>query len=211
MKLITEQTYSDDLDLIKEDIDGKKSYKIKGPFLQSEKLNRNNRIYPRSLLEREIHRYNVEEISKKSSVGELSHPSSVEINPERISHLVESLQLVGNDGVGVAKVLTEFPMGKIVKGMLDEGIKFGVSTRGVGSLNGNKVDDSYRLICIDVVMSPSGPDCYVEGILEGVEYIMDGNRIVEVAINKFKSTLDKKGSRDIYHTLNEFLNDIRKG
>lgn len=211
MKLITEQIFSDDLDLIKEDVDGKRIYKIKGPFLQAEKVNRNKRVYPREIIEREIDRYNREEIANKSSVGELSHPNSPEINPERVCHLIESLKLVGNDGMGVSKVLTELPMGKIVKGMLDEGIKFGVSTRGVGSLNGNKVSDDYRLSCVDVVLQPSGIDCYVEGIYEGAEYIMEGNKIVEVAINKFKSTLDKKGSRDIYHTLNEFLNDIRKG
>jgi hypothetical protein len=136
--------------------------------------------------------------------------NSPHINLDRISHLIESLDMVGNDGIGMAKIL-DTPTGKIASTLLENGIKLGVSSRGVGSLNGNKVGDDFSLICVDIVCDPSAPNAIVDSVYESAEYIMDGNRIVEVAIDKMKSTLDKKGSRDIYHTLNEFLNDIKKG
>ncbi len=212
LKLLREEIDPQDLQVIVETKDNvEKSFKIKGIFIQSELLNRNNRIYPEGLCEREVNRYIAQEISRKNSLGEYQHPQSATVNRERAAILVESLIKDGKNYVGTAKVLTEFPMGKLVYSMLKEGIPTGISTRGLGTVNesNRRVNDDFRLICPDVVDTPSAPDAWVQGILENKEFIISGNLIVEVAVNNLKKKLDKNGSRELVKNFKEFLNNIR--
>jgi len=173
MKLMVE--HSEEVQLVLEEVDGKKKYMIEGIFAQAEKPNRNGRNYPKSILSREVNKFQTV-IEQKMSIGELSHPQSPQIIPERASHLITSLKMEGNNAMGRAKVL-DTPMGKIIKNFLDEGIKLGVSTRGLGSViskNGiNEVQGDYHLVTVDVVSSPSGIDCFVNGVMEGAEWVMD--------------------------------------
>lgn len=210
-KLIREYIEPTQLELvvIPESNGNVKKYKIKGPFIQSEVKNKNGRIYSKSLMEREVSLYNKEKVSQNRAVGELDHSVSPSINLDRISHKVESLTIENNDAIGVASIL-ETPTGKIAQALLDSGIQLGVSTRGVGTLKGNNVNNDYKLICIDIVHDPSAPGAFVEGILENKEYVIDGNNIVEVAIDNMKKTLDKKGSKAIKFALLDFLEEIKK-
>jgi hypothetical protein len=170
MKLIREYTDWQDLEVLTESNERKgMSYKIKGPFIQSEVKNRNGRIYPKTILEREVNRYNTEKINKHNAMGELDHPPSPSVNLDRVSHLVESLIMEGNNGMGVARILPT-PTGKIAESLLESGVQLGVSSRGVGSLTNDKVNGDYRLLAIDIVADPSAPSAYVDGVLEGVEW-----------------------------------------
>lgn len=209
LKLLREEISPDDLSVMVED-GAEKSFKIKGIFIQSEILNRNNRIYPESLCEREVNRYISQEISRKNSLGEYQHPQSAIVNRERAAILIESLVKDGKNYIGTAKVLKEFPMGKLVYSMLKEGIPTGISTRGLGTVNesNRRVNSDFRLLCADVVDTPSAPDAWVQGILENKEFIIDGNLITEIVINDFKRKLDKNGSRDLVKNLKEFLNSL---
>ena len=139
------------LELICEEKEGQPStYKIKGPFLQAEVKNKNGRIYGQSLLEREVGVFNKEKIKENRAYGELDHPPTPTVNLQNVSHMIESLVMEGNDGIGIAKIL-DTPNGRIVETLLKAGAKPGVSTRGVGSLNGSKVNDDFKLITVDVV------------------------------------------------------------
>lgn len=209
MLLITEYRDYQEMETICEqkDENSKKTYRIKGPFLQAEVKNRNGRIYEQSLLEREIKIFNENKIKQKQAWGELDHPTNPSINLDRVSHMIESLNMEGNNGIGVAKILPT-PMGKIVETLLESGGKLGVSTRGVGSLKGNKVNEDYRLITVDVVADPSAPNAFVEGILEGKEYIMQDNVIVEKAIENLEEDLAKHGSRELLNDLQKFISKI---
>ena len=155
---------------------GEKKYFIEGIFAQAELKNRNGRIYPKKVLEKAVESYQ-SVIEAKRALGELNHPPHPNINPERASHLIEKLVWEGNNVMGRAKILTSLPMGKIVKGLIDEGVSFGVSTRGMGSIsesNGVKiVQDDFVLNTVDVVSDPSGIDCWVEGVLESKEWVID--------------------------------------
>lgn len=155
---------------------GEKKYFIEGIFAQAELKNRNGRIYPKKVLEKAVESYQ-SVIEAKRALGELNHPPHPNINPERASHLIEKLVWEGNNVMGRAKILTSLPMGKIVKGLIDEGVNFGVSTRGMGSIsesNGVKiVQDDFVLNTVDVVSDPSGIDCWVEGVLESKEWVID--------------------------------------
>ena len=158
------------------DISGEKKYFIEGVFAQAEKQNRNNRIYGKSVLEKAVAAYQPM-IDARRALGELNHPPHPNVNPERASHLIEKLVWEDNNVMGRAKILTTLPMGKIAKGLIDEGVSFGVSTRGMGSIsekNGVKlVQDDFVLNTIDLVSDPSGIDCFVNGVMEGKEWIFD--------------------------------------
>lgn len=191
---------------------GEKKYFIEGIFAQAELKNRNGRIYPKKVLENAVRNF-MPMVEAKRAIGELNHPSSPSINPERASHLIEQLTWEGNNVMGRAKILTSLPMGKIAKGLIDEGVKFGVSTRGMGSVTESKdakiVGEDFVMNTIDLVSDPSGPECFVEGILENKEWIMDvfGNwRLVEQA-KTFTKTINTKQLHE--HKLKLFENFLR--
>lgn len=176
MKLITE-VYNDDCEILKEaSEDGKKHYYIEGIFMQGDIQNRNGRIYPSTILENEMHRYDRDFIKTKRALGELGHPAGPQINGDRVSHLIVNMKKDGSNFVGKAKILST-PMGEIVKTFMDEGVKIGVSTRGLGSVkqkNGlMEVQDDFHLATVDIVTDPSGPNCFVNGIMENTEYYYD--------------------------------------
>ena len=194
MKLISESI--EDVDyLIEDDDSGKKNYKIKGPFLQAEIKNRNGRIYPMPILQKEVNRYNKEYIQKNRAFGELGHPDGPTVNLERVSHLITKLYPDGNNFIGEAKVM-DTPYGKIVKNLIDEGAKLGVSSRGMGSLvrqRGAHVvkDDFYLATAADIVADPSAPNAFVEGIMEGKEWVWENGVVKEVDIEFYKQMLIK--------------------
>lgn len=212
-KLIQEFVHENDIELIAESIDGQKDkqYKIRGVFLEAETRNKNKRIYPLPIVGREVKRYNEEAILTGKSVGELDHSTSPTIDLGKISHKIEELYMQGNQGIGTAKVI-DTPNGRILKALIDEKVKFGVSTKGVGSLGSNGVVNSdYRLIGVDAVQDPSCQSAMVEGILENKEFIIgqDGE-IVEVAINNLEKALEKKYSPELQAiALKLFLKEIR--
>lgn len=157
---------------------GEKSYFIEGVFLQGNMENRNGRVYPMDLLEREVNRYVGEFVTKNRAYGELGHPTSPTINLDRVSHMIKELRREGNNFYGKAKITSTLPMGKIVVGLLDEGASLGVSSRGIGSLRDDRgvmqVQDDYRIAtAADIVADPSAPDAFVRGIMENVEWIVD--------------------------------------
>ena len=195
MKLISESI--EDVDyLIEDDDSGKKNYRIRGPFLQAEIKNRNGRIYPMHILEKEVGRYNKEYIQKNRAFGELGHPDGPTVNLERVSHMITDLHPDGTNFIGEAKVL-DTPYGKFVKNLIDEGAKVGVSSRGMGSLvpmRGAQVvkDDFYLATAADIVADPSAPNAFVEGIMEGKEWVWDNGAVKEMDIDAYKRELDRK-------------------
>jgi hypothetical protein len=194
MKLISESI--EDVDYLIEDDEGKKNYKIRGPFLQAEIKNRNGRIYPMSILEKEVNRYNKEYIQKNRAFGELGHPDGPTVNLERVSHMITALHPDGTNFIGEAKIM-DTPYGKIVKNLIDEGAKLGVSSRGMGSLapqRGAHVvkDDFYLATAADIVADPSAPNAFVEGIMEGKEWVWDNGAVKEMDIDAYKRELDRK-------------------
>ena len=209
MKLIVETVDPSSVETISESNEGEKNWYIQGPFLQADTKNRNGRIYPKKILEREVEKYIKEKVNTKQAVGELDHPPEPTINLDRVSHLVESLKFDGNDCIGRAKIL-DTPCGRTVKAMLAGGVKLGVSSRGIGTINEDTVNDDYNLLCIDIVGDPSALSAYVDGIYESADYIISGNRIVEQAVDNFKEHLAKTGSKELYEALRVFLSDIRK-
>ena len=175
MKLISENVEEVEY-LFEEQEGGSKNYKIRGPFLQAEIKNRNGRIYPMHILEKEVGRYNKEYIQKNRAFGELGHPDGPTVNLERVSHMITRLYPDGTNFIGEAKVM-DTPYGKIVKNLIDEGAKLGVSSRGMGSLvpmRGAQVvkDDFYLATAADIVADPSAPNAFVEGIMEGKEWVL---------------------------------------
>ena len=195
MKLISESI--EDVEyLFEEDAEGKKNYKIRGPFLQAEIKNRNGRIYPMPILEKEVGRYNKEYIQKNRAFGELGHPDGPTVNLERVSHMITKLYPDGTNFIGEAKIM-DTPYGKIVKNLIDEGAKLGVSSRGMGSLapqRGAHVvkDDFYLATAADIVADPSAPNAFVEGIMEGKEWVWDNGAVKEMDIDAYKRELDRK-------------------
>ncbi len=192
MKLITEQI--EEVKFLTEDNDGKKNHYIQGVFLQGEIKNRNGRVYPIDILEREVGRYNEQNIAKNRALGELGHPEGPTVNLDRASHKIESLVREGNNYIGKAKLL-DTPMGQIAKSLLDEGVSLGVSSRGVGSLRemggANYVRDDYQLAtAADIVADPSAPDAFVEGIMEGKEWVWDNGLLKEQEISSIKKGID---------------------
>ena len=177
MQLITE-IYDEDCAVLTEaSEDGKKGYFIEGIFMQGDIKNRNGRIYPANILEKEMNRYDDQFIKTKRALGELGHPNGPQINGDRVSHLITEMKKTGSNFVGKAKILST-PMGQIVKTFIDEGVKVGVSTRGLGSVKPTKegimeVQDDFHLATVDIVTDPSGPNCFVNGIMENTEYYYD--------------------------------------
>ena len=192
MKLITEQI--EEVKFLTEDNNGKKNHYIQGVFLQGEIKNRNGRVYPIDILEREVSRYTTENISKNRALGELGHPEGPTVNLDRASHKIESLVREGNNYIGKAKIL-DTPMGQIAKSLLGEGVSLGVSSRGVGSLRemggANYVRDDYQLAtAADIVADPSAPDAFVEGIMEGKEWVWDNGLLKEQEVSQIKKKID---------------------
>ena len=188
MKLISEEIQ--DAQYLVEETGGKKSYKIKGVFLQSDIKNRNGRIYENDILTKEVKRYSTEFIDKKRAFGELGHPDGPVVNLERVSHMITELKPEGKNFIGEAKIM-DTPYGKIVKGLIDEGAQLGVSSRGMGSLvqkNGaNYVGkDFYLATAADIVADPSAPDAFVEGIMENKEWVWDNGVIKAQDIEEYK-------------------------
>tara|TARA_A100001011_G_scaffold10329_1_gene11473 strand:- start:2085 stop:2735 length:651 start_codon:yes stop_codon:yes gene_type:complete len=187
MKLIREEI--EQVEVIVESRNGKKNLFIEGVFLQGEIKNRNGRMYPMQTLAREVGRYNENFVQKGRALGELGHPDGPTVNLDRVSHKIVSLKESGNNFIGKAKILST-PMGKIASNLLDEGVKLGVSSRGVGSLN--KTNEGYSVVgedftlatAADIVADPSAPDAFVDGIMEGKEWVWDGGIIRERLASK---------------------------
>jgi hypothetical protein len=193
MKLIREEI--NDAQYIVEENEGKKNYSIKGVFLQSDIKNRNGRVYPSNVLMKEVKRYNAEFINKNRAFGELGHPEGPTVNLERVSHMIKKLYPEGKNFIGEAKIM-DTPYGKIVKSLIDEGAKLGVSSRGMGSLvqrNGQNTvgEDFYLATAADIVADPSAPDAFVEGIMETKEWVWNNGILVEQDVEAWKRELIK--------------------
>ena len=195
MKLISEH-FSNDVEYITEETDnGKKNYKLKGVFLQAEIKNRNGRVYPFEVLEKEVGRYNKEFINENRAYGELGHPEGPTVNLDKVSHMVTKLEADGKNFIGEAKVMST-PMGNIVKNIMDDGGKLAVSSRGMGSLtkkNGaNYVnDDFYLATAADIVADPSAPNAFVDGIMEGKEWVWNNGLLQEQEVAEIKNEMER--------------------
>ena len=192
MKLITEQI--DAVEFLIEESGSKKTHFIEGVFLQADIKNRNNRVYSMDVLEKEVGRYSESYISKDRALGELGHPEGPTVNLDRVSHKIISLQREGHNFIGKAKIL-DTPMGRIAKNLIDEGVKLGVSSRGIGSItekNGASYvrDDFMLATAADIVADPSAPDAFVEGIMEGKEWVWNNGILTERYISSIKKQLD---------------------
>ena len=200
MRLISEQI--EEVEFITEELNedtGKKSYKIKGVFMQSDVKNRNGRVYPQEILAKEVAKYNKNFIKEKRAFGELGHPDGPTVNLERVSHMITDLYPDGKNFIGEAKIMAT-PMGEIVKNLMDEGAKLGVSSRGMGSLQSrggtNYVkDDFYLATAADIVADPSAPNAFVEGIMEGKEWVWNNGALVEEELLQMQREFDVKQSK----------------
>lgn len=225
MKLITE-VFNEDCEVLTESAEnGKKHYFIEGIFMQGDLKNRNGRIYPSAVLEKEMNRYNKDFIQTKRALGELGHPDGPQINGDRVSHLITEMKRDGSNFVGKAKILGT-PMGEIVKTFIDEGVKVGVSTRGLGSVKQTKegimeVQDDFHLATVDVVTDPSGPNCFVNGIMENTEYYYDiasgtwkTQEFIEEAVREvkreYKKTVRKIDENTAAKLFENFIKSLRK-
>lgn len=225
MKLITE-VFTEDCAVITEASEsGKKNYFIEGIFMQGDIKNRNGRIYPSQVLEKEMKRYNDQFIKTKRALGELGHPDGPQINGDRVSHLITEMKRDGSNFIGKAKILST-PMGEIVKTFIDEGVKVGVSTRGLGSVKATKegimeVQDDFHLATVDVVTDPSGPDCFVRGIMENTEYYYDitsgtwrAQQVIEEAVKEVKKeyrrTIRKIDENYAARLFENFIRSLKK-
>lgn len=213
MKLITE--HSDNIEYMIEKNDaGIKQYRIEGVFAQAEKKNRNGRIYGKGILEGAVGKYIQEQVNENRAVGELNHPNGPTINLDRVSHRITDLRFEGNDVVGNALIL-DTPMGKIVKGLLEGGVKLGVSTRGMGSLerrnDANYVKEDFQLSTVDIVQDPSAPSAFVNGIMEGVEWVWNNGILEAQEIEKIETEIKntRKEDRSLVE-MREFENFLSK-
>ena len=192
MKLITEQ--NNDIEVLTEEKDGKKSTYIKGVFLQTEITNRNGRMYKFDTMNREVTKYNEEFVNRGRALGELGHPEGPTLNLDRVSHKITELYPEGTNFMGKAKLM-DTPMGKIAKSLLDEGVKLGVSSRGLGSIKKEGscsvvADDFILSTAADIVADPSAPDAFVEGIYEGREWVTVDGKVKERTIEEIKAAID---------------------
>ena len=199
MKLISEEIQ--DAEYLVEDVNGKKNYKIKGVFLQSDIKNRNGRVYPKEIMAKEVNRYQKEFVNKKRAFGELGHPDGPTVNLERVSHMITDLKQEGSNFIGEAKIMNT-PYGKIVKGLIDEGAQLGVSSRGMGSLeqrNGaNYVKNDFMwATAADIVADPSAPDAFVQGIMESKEWVWDNGRLVERDVEAWRREIKSASIRKL--------------
>ena len=216
MKLITEEI--EQVEVIVESRNGKKNLYIEGVFLQSEMKNRNGRMYPKQTLMREVNRYNENFVEKGRALGELGHPDGPTVNLDRVSHKIVSLKESGSNFIGKAKIL-DTPMGQIAKSLIGEGVKLGVSSRGIGSLKPtregfNVVGDDFMLAtAADIVADPSAPDAFVEGIMEGKEWVWEGSILKEKFASDAKRRINtlvdqKRLEENKLDLFNEFINSL---
>ena len=194
VKLISEA--AENIEFITEEKRSGKDYKIRGIFMQADVKNRNGRVYPMEILTKEVTKYNKNFIQQNRAFGELGHPDGPTVNLERVSHMITSLTPDGKNFIGEAKIM-ETPMGKIVKNLMDEGAKLGVSSRGMGSLNQKNGasyvrDDFYLATAADIVADPSAPNAFVEGIMEGKEWVWNNGSLVEAHVADLKKKFDVK-------------------
>ena len=216
MKLITEEI--DQVEVIVEERNGKKNLFIEGIFLQGEIQNRNGRMYPMQTLSREVGRYNENFVTKGRALGELGHPDGPTVNLDRVSHKITSLRQEGNNFIGKAQILST-PMGNIAKSLLGEGVKLGVSSRGVGSLI--KTNEGYSIVgedftlatAADIVSDPSAPDAFVDGIMEGKEWVGDGDvlreRYAQKTYKRINTLVDQKRlDEQKLNLFNDFLSNL---
>ena len=214
VKLISEAV--EEVEYITEEKEnGGKNYKIRGIFMQADIKNRNGRVYPMEVLDEEVKKYNKNFIEQKRAFGELGHPDGPTVNLERVSHMITSLKPDGKNFIGEAKIM-DTPMGKIVKNLMDEGAKLGVSSRGMGSLRqkggANVVsDDFYLATAADIVADPSAPNAFVEGIMEGKEWVWNNGALVEAHVADLKKKFDvKKHQRQVNLEALEFARFLEK-
>ena len=212
MKLITE--INEQVKIITEANEmGGKNFYIEGIFMQAEQKNRNGRIYPLEVLQKETDRYVTESVMKNRAYGELGHPDGPTINLERVSHITKSLRQEGNNFVGKAKIM-DTPYGNIVKNLMNEGAVVGVSTRGMGSLvegkDGTKIvgNDFYLATCSDIIADPSAPDAYVRGIMENKEWVWDNGIIKEIDITRQKHVIQKSSQKDLEENMIKVFKDF---
>ena len=209
MKLIREEIES--VQVLTENNNGKKTFYITGPFLQGDVKNRNGRIYESRILAKEVKRYNEEYVDKNRAMGELGHPDGPTVNLDRVSHKITSLSQDGSNFIGKAKIL-ETPMGRIAGALLNDGVTLGVSSRGMGSLqerDGAKYvgEDFMLATAADIVADPSAPDAFVQGIMEGKEWVWDNGLLKECQVAEAKKALDNTSNleEEILRTFNRFL------
>ena len=210
MKLITEYTENDVEFITEAKEGGGKNYMIEGVFAQAESKNRNGRIYPQMVMEKAVAKYVKDQVNTKRSVGELNHPDGPTVNLDKVSHLIQRLNIEGKNVMGKALIL-DTPNGQIVKGLLEGGVKLGVSTRGMGSLeqrNGAMiVKDDFILNTVDIVQDPSAPTAFVNGIMEGVDWIWNNGIIEARVIEKMETEIKKAKRTDLYEVqTREFKN-----
>ncbi len=203
MKLITEQI--EDVKLVTEGTGDDKKLYIEGVFLQSELKNRNGRMYPFSVLEKEVNRYNEEYVKNKRALGELGHPDGPTVNLDRVSHRITSLKAEGNNFIGKAQIL-DTPMGKIAKSLLGEGVQLGVSSRGMGSIDKREdvnvvMDDFMLATAADIVADPSAPDAFVNGIMEGKEWVWNNGILKETKVAKYQSYMNESTDCNLINKL----------
>jgi len=211
MKLITETI--EDIEVFTEAKDsGGKDYKIKGVFMQADIKNRNGRVYPVATLSKEVQRYTPEYINKRRALGELGHLDGPTVNLERVSHMITSLKPEGKNFIGEAKVM-DTPYGKIVKNLIDEGAQLGVSSRGMGSIQsssrGNVVGkDFYLATAADIVADPSAPDAFVEGIMEGKEWVWDNGILKSKTVEEYKSEIERARRTELAEVKSKVFKDF---
>ena len=211
MKLITEYI-QEDLSYFTEDSkSGEKNTFIEGIFMQTEAKNRNGRMYPKKIMEGAVNKYMKEQVSKGRAVGELNHPNGPTINLDKVSHRITDLKFEGNDVVGKALVLNT-PMGKIVKGLMEGGVQLGVSSRGMGSIE-NKgsmsvVKDDFHLATIDIVQDPSAHNAFVNGIMEGVDWVWDNGILKAQQIEKYETEIRRTKAKDLEEMQSKMFQDF---
>ena len=203
MKLITEYKETDVQCIVEKKEDGTKSHIIEGVFAMAESKNRNGRVYPKAIMEQAVNTYYKQQVSKNRAVGELNHPDGPTVNLDKVSHLITDLRMENNNVMGKARIL-DTPMGNIVKGLLEGGVQLGVSTRGMGSLeqrNGTMyVKDDFMLNTVDIVQDPSAPQAFVNGIMEGVEWIWNNGIIEAQEIERIETEIKHSPRADLYET-----------
>ena len=213
MKLITETI--ENVEVITEGKGADKKLYIEGVFLQSEIKNRNGRMYPFSVLEKEVNRYNEEYVKTSRALGELGHPDGPTVNLDRVSHRITSLKSEGNNFIGRAQIMNT-PMGNIAKSLLEDGVKLGVSSRGMGSIDrredmGVVMDDFMLATAADIVADPSAPDAFVNGIMEGKEWAWDNGILKETEVAKYKRYVDSATRRNLEERTLRVFNDFLTG
>ena len=206
MKLITETI--EDIEVLTDATATGKNYKIRGVFMQADIKNRNGRVYPVQTLAKEVARYNEQFINKKRAFGELGHPDGPTVNLERVSHMITSLKPEGKNFIGEAKIM-DTPYGKIVKNLIDEGAQLGVSSRGMGSIQGSTVGkDFYLATAADIVADPSAPDAFVEGIMEGKEWVWDNGVLKSMEVEKYKQEIENTKRAELAEAKASIFNDF---